>query len=442
MLREIYQEVVGTRNARFLKSSEFDSLDDFRKAYENCSCPVLVQINQDQITEVMSWLGDEDDVCFDTDRASLIGRRMQKLCCEEASALDPLTNTLNRASLVKVIKAAAEQRGGETLSVLLCDIDNLRSLNDAEGHDAGDDAIRSLADVLRDSVTESEILARVGGNRFAVLSEFTGTELEQYGEQTRRNVESYFADDSGLTTSIGAATGTTSDFMQSTMSQADEAMYIVKAAGRNRYLHFEEFKQLSEKADLHPDINTDEERVAYLAERVAEYVAMRQHLKLANEMTQAEHAERKHRRRFQDQIGSESFETSGYLTLAFVEVDHFHQVSHLHGRQESERVFHAVCDIVRTQIRETDWLGRYGGKEFCIVMPKTTLDAAYNLLERLREHIEKAEIVSSKTGDIEDITLSIGAIESIGNETHCELLERAAAMALKATRSGRNRVCV
>jgi len=441
MLQEIYQEVVGTRAVRFLPSSDFDSLDEFQTTYEEQACPVLVQISEDQLADVMCWLSDDDDICFDTDSPSLINRRMQKLSCEEISALDSLTNIPNRATMARVIKAIAKQHADTDLSVLLCDMDHLKVLNDAEGTDAGDMAIRSLTDVLRDAVAETEILARVGGNRFAILSERTGTELERLGEELRRCVESHFENESNLTISVGAATGPASKCLGSTMPQADEAMYIAKAAGRNRYLHFEELKPISDRANADPEVKTDEQRVKVLSERVAEYVAMRKHLQLANEQTKKEHAELSHTRRFRDRIGEYS-DSEGYLSLAFVEVDHFHYVSRKCGKDEGERVFNQVCNLVRSRVRETDWIGRFGGKEFCIVMPKTTLDGAYKILERLREHVENAEIVSAATGDIEEITLSIGAIESIGNETHRELLERAAAMALKATTSGRNRVCV
>ena len=441
MLQEIYQEIVGTRPARFMPAGDFDSVDELQKAYEERTCPVLVQINSDQLNEVMCWLSDEDDICFDTDPPSLVNRRMQKLSCEEISALDPLTNILNRSAMLKVIRAIADQHADADVSILLCDIDLLKVLNDVQGRDAGDVAIRALTDVLRDTLEGDEILSRVGGNRFAILSELTGMELEKVGVQLRKTVQSCFEDESNLTISIGAATGRASECLSSTLSQADEAMYMAKASGRNRYLHFDEFKAISDKANADPNVKTDQQRMRFLSERVSEYIAMRRHLKAANAQTKAANTGQKHARRFRDQFGSDS-ETEGYLTLAFVDVDHFHEVRTRHGKIESERILNEVFDIVRAQVRETDWIGQFGGKEFCIVMPKTPIDGAYVILERLREHIETAEIVSPSTGDIEEITLSIGAIESVGDENHRELLERAAEMALKAKTTGRNRVCV
>ena len=74
-------------------------------------------------------------------------------------------------------------------------------------------------------------------------------------------------------------------------------------------------------------------------------------------------------------------------------------------------------------------------------MPKTVLESAHATLERLRQIVEEAEFVSN-SGEKVQVTLSIGAIQCIEDETIRDSLERASQLALRAKRNGRNQVCV
>ena len=92
-------------------------------------------------------------------------------------------------------------------------------------------------------------------------------------------------------------------------------------------------------------------------------------------------------------------------------------------------------------MRASDWIGRYGGEEFCVVMPNTGRDGAEPILSRIRQAVEQAEFRST-TGELVRMTLSIGAATaSFSDDSHIELLDRASGQALIAKRSGRNQLC-
>ena len=122
--------------------------------------------------------------------------------------------------------------------MILMDLDDFKRLNDFYGHAAGDDLLVGVANILLESVRESDLLARYGGEEFVILA--TGTSHEgaiAMAEKIRMSVEasSHIVDDSmrpiRVTISIGVATydGDRKAFFQA----ADRALYDAKAQGKN-----------------------------------------------------------------------------------------------------------------------------------------------------------------------------------------------------------------
>lgn len=95
---------------------------------------------------------------------------------EIAARLDPLTGVLNRRGWVHAThreQRKLEERGGEA-GVLVIDLDGLKAVNDAGGHEAGDRLIHRAAEVLHDAVRGNDTVARLGGDEFAILLHSTG----------------------------------------------------------------------------------------------------------------------------------------------------------------------------------------------------------------------------------------------------------------------------
>ncbi len=161
---------------------------------------------------------------------------------ERLATIDDMTDICNRRHFMSLAHAPWErfQATGEPLSLLIFDLDLFKSINDRFGHDAGDAAIRRVANVCRDAIYETDILARLGGEEFVLLLPDTrGEDALARGEQLRRRIEAspLAVEDTILriTASIGVAeadAGMTrfSDLMK----RADKALYEAKRAGRNR----------------------------------------------------------------------------------------------------------------------------------------------------------------------------------------------------------------
>jgi diguanylate cyclase (GGDEF)-like protein len=150
---------------------------------------------------------------------------------------DPLTCAANRRELVRAAEELLADRRTPDVSLLLMDADRFKSINDHYGHAAGDAALVALADATRAAVRAQDLVARVGGEEFAVLlPSMQQTAAASTAERVCRSIE-----DAGarldpplpLSVSIGVATARPGDTVEQLLARADRAMYRVKADGGN-----------------------------------------------------------------------------------------------------------------------------------------------------------------------------------------------------------------
>jgi diguanylate cyclase (GGDEF)-like protein len=125
------------------------------------------------------------------------------------------------------------------------------------------------------------------------------------------------------------------------------------------------------------------------------------------------------------------------LTVSMLDVDHFKQINDTHGHAVGDDVLRRLASEMRDHIRYPDTIGRYGGDEFLIVLPHSTLKAAAQQAERLCKHVCSLQI---KTGDQEaETTISIGVAQyRVHQEDWQTLLARADEALYKAKNNGRN----
>ncbi len=160
---------------------------------------------------------------------------------EEVSVRDPLTNLHNRRFLAQQLAQEVERakRYGRPLSLMLCDIDNFKQVNDTFSHAVGDEVLKIIADVLKSRTRTSDLKARLGGEELvAVFPETSLEDAVSLCEAMRRAAEGY--DWAGLhpelrvTLSLGVAELTPHDTPDSLLRLADDRMYEAKRSGKNR----------------------------------------------------------------------------------------------------------------------------------------------------------------------------------------------------------------
>jgi diguanylate cyclase (GGDEF)-like protein len=159
----------------------------------------------------------------------------------EQATHDPLTGLLNRRSLSErwLAEMARADRNGETIAVMLVDLDEFKSINDSCGHEGGDVVLVAFANTLTTQLRVSDIACRMGGDEFIAI--LPGTSPENGLEVANRIRDAFKSAELGPTltgcqhtASIGMAEYPThGDNLEAVLRAADEALYEVKAAGRN-----------------------------------------------------------------------------------------------------------------------------------------------------------------------------------------------------------------
>jgi diguanylate cyclase (GGDEF)-like protein len=160
-----------------------------------------------------------------------------KLVVEALSRTDQLTGLPNRRALMEAVAAAKSA----ALALVIVDIDRFKRINDAHGHLAGDEVIKSVARRMSDDLSGLGALARVGGEEFALLSPGASQELLNFRLTAfRERVSATPIMVNGLavrvTISAGVAVSRDGETFDQLYLAADRALYAAKSAGRNRVL--------------------------------------------------------------------------------------------------------------------------------------------------------------------------------------------------------------
>ena len=140
------------------------------------------------------------------------------------------------------------QRTGGMVSLIMLDIDHFKNYNDSLGHQSGDEALRKLGLLLKNTAREDDIVNRYGGEEFTViLPGIEKSSIAVLAERLRKTVEEedFFKQNvqpgGSLTISLGAAAyPDDADSVDQLIARADQALYISKAEGRNRFTIYDE----------------------------------------------------------------------------------------------------------------------------------------------------------------------------------------------------------
>jgi diguanylate cyclase (GGDEF)-like protein/PAS domain S-box-containing protein len=165
---------------------------------------------------------------------------------EYLSSTDVLTELLNRRALMNKLSYEVNraERYGSELSIVLCDIDNFKDVNDTFGHAVGDTALRLVAEVLRQSLRKIDIAGRYGGDEFLlILPETSLTGAGNFAERIRAAVEGQTVPTEDGEVRVTLSLGVTSctlrgdgDTIDSLIRDADAALYSCKRTGKNRLI--------------------------------------------------------------------------------------------------------------------------------------------------------------------------------------------------------------
>ncbi len=154
------------------------------------------------------------------------------------SELDVLTGIYNKGKFNDVLDTELKKvrRYKRPMGLILFDIDHFKQINDTFGHQVGDYVLKTIADIIKKNIRDTDIFARWGGEEFVILAPETEINgLKMLAEKLRKAIENHsFEKVKKITASFGITEAIPEDTTDTIVKRADEALYLAKEKGRNR----------------------------------------------------------------------------------------------------------------------------------------------------------------------------------------------------------------
>jgi diguanylate cyclase len=388
------------------------------------------------------------------------------------------------------------RRYGAPLSTILLDVDHFKQFNDTYGHRVGDEVLRGIAAVLRKTARPMDLVARYGGEEFAISLPGTSLgdacrATERYRQAIQQAVIRFEGKDFSVTASVGVAELLSHEQLPALMHRTDAALYAAKQAGRN-VTYWHDGREIHpvvaparpdivpagpdaaparrEDASAPPRVACAGEDVAPAGKNVAPAgaegapdrpaappaksplgSAAPAPMELSTATPSAAMAESDaplgddsgklstnecDRTVFcwevRQQISQWKQGGAGFCVM-LIRVDNHEQLVRLHGRAAADFALRSTRLFMAATLSEMELIGHYGRACFSLLLPKTSLQKALILAERLRNGATQC-VLPTKSGPLE-VSVSQGIAEFLEGDDTVRLLQRAEA-ALAAAQKG------
>lgn len=383
--------------------------------------------------------------------AARLLRRLAAADLAERSHRDGLTGLFGRAALSHLWPGWLSEHGDQgVLALAVLDLDRFKLINERFGHAAGDAVLAAVGELLRAHLAERDLAFRHGGEEFVwLLARTDDTVLRQEIDDFMVALRTRDFPELGgerVTTSMGLTWLQADDAMVAAIRRADDALYRAKASGRDVVVIDESHRPggVDPEAELRRFMDVTQ----VYSERLTQMVNA-----LGRRLLQGARREAledrltgvANRRYFDERLARECEQAAQHgrpLSLLFIDLDDFGAINRQHGYACGDDVLQRFVMLAAAGIRLTDWLARWGGEEFCVVMPATAPEVAAEVAERLRQSVAGATLTAPDDQRIR-LTCSIGVADfRPATDEPPALAERAGAAARRAKTAGKNKVVV
>jgi len=229
----------------------------FADNYRTRNCAIVPLICQDRVVGVLNLADKMDGDQFDSGDIALIELFSQLVGAsigniklfekiQRQATTDGLTGLVNHKTFYEILEKELwrSRRYGGRISLIMVDIDNLKNINDAYGHRAGDKAIRKISKIIKECIRQIDTAARYGGDEFAVI--LLNTSLDDAIIVAQRMVDAVASSQATwqkeqipLSISVGLGQYDAETTPEDITSRSDQALYMAKQAGKNTVRIFE-----------------------------------------------------------------------------------------------------------------------------------------------------------------------------------------------------------
>lgn len=345
-----------------------------------------------------------------------------------AARTDALTRLANRRAFDDAMIDVHRNwiRNNRPATLMLIDIDHFKMLNDTYGHQAGDEVLKGVSRVLEDRIGSDYVVARFGGEEFAVIFGSVAIEdVADTAEQARHavGVSKFEFDgiDLRVTISAGLAQFQQDEPVASLISRADNALYASKESGRN-CSHFHDGRRCVPLSDLIRSASATTSKVD--AERVDEFGLIT-------------------RASFFDDVALRVAQCRAArvsLSLLLLYIDDLEDVRRHGGDDNVRAVLRTVALATKSLMREVDTVGRFDGDALAFLLPGCAMRGAIKVAERLRTAVSQSQLPERYRQ--RRFTVSCAVVEATRGEDREQLVHRAAHLLDSGRTRARNCVCV
>lgn len=430
----------------------FESLEALKLVYAAFRLPTVIVVDTiEQESTVLAWLEIGDDICRREAIEGQLALRLRRTNLKHLCSLnlDPLTGVAYRRRLDDYARKwfLSADRDRDQICLILLDIDHFKQINHKYGQSVGDRILQELGRLLRQAAFGSGIVARYGGEEFAIfmpdtieqgkaLAEFLRTEIEK-SEFTEQRIR--------VTASFGVAVASGDSSWEKLQEGANSCLYSAKNRGRDQVVIDREYNQSLNDEDDRSFVDF-ENRIQVMADRMASALTLSA-FKLAERYREEAVRDRLtglFNRRYLDRFLAREWEKSEQnarpLTVALLDLDRFGEINKTYGFPTGDRSLKTTAAVLLENVRAGDWVARFGGEEFCIVMPDTPLSGGCLVAERVRRALAD-KTVMAYSGQPFRVTASFGVVERGEGDSAPEAFwQRIGDRVRDAKQGGRNQV--
>ena len=352
---------------------------------------------------------------------------------------DALTGLLNRRAFEDAARELFKDGVADPAFVAIFDVDRLKQFNDAHGHKVGDDVLRRVAERLSAAVGTAGIVARTGGDEFAVLLPGIdrGT-ARRLLEAACRAIQAPIDDtDFRLSATCGVALSTMARHWPGLLHRADSALYEGKRTKPGGVSFFrgdepgwDRRRQLERDA-----LTAAEQAVVDLRSDVLRLEQQTRHDQRTGLLNAAAFE--------QDLPSLHAVAAQEETTYAIVlcDIDFFHNYNQRYLYQPANVTLRRVADAINGACRPGDLVYRYGGEEMVITLRNTPITEACEVGERVRAAVAALALPHDSRSDPQIVTISVGVAAACkAGATAAGVVDAANRALIVAKRAGRNRV--
>jgi diguanylate cyclase (GGDEF)-like protein len=291
---------------------------------------------------------------------------------------DALTGVANRRAYEFELarRISQRERDGSPLILLLLDIDFFKKFNDRYGHAAGDAVLQKVAQILQGTIRKADLVARIGGEEFAIiLPGISFEEAQDVAERIRRLVEAQRVNYDSLilrvTVSVGFAQLLPGEDASSLTKRTDAALYSSKEAGRNCVHYHDGLGCRPLGVEIRKEIDSS--------------LTNENGSGIDNDLYCDETTGLPTQRVLEEELRRRTAERNRYgveTVVAVVKVDEYEAASNSPSRKQTS-LMATIARMIGSELRETDLIVRFGTGGFAILMPSTTLQGAAFPLRRI-----------------------------------------------------------